>query len=270
MDNIRYRQVMDELSDKLWLIQFWNQGEPFLHSNFLDMVAYAKERGLIAITSTNGHFLEENADMIVNSGLDEIIISLDGIDQSTYERHRIGGNYKKVITGIQKLKEAKSLKKSIRPLINLQYLVLKQNENQIDKVKELGIHLGVDIISLKSVQVYTEDQAEFYLPKNIKFRRYQRKDRHFQIKSRLPNWCTFLWYGSVLNWDGSLAPCCFDKDSTKAFGNAFNSSSEALDLWKNPNSRGFRKAILKNRSQFDMCCNCLEGLDQPYVYYHVL
>ncbi len=62
----------------LYLI-FYFQGEPYINPKFLDMVAHARSRGLYTITSTNGHFLnDENARRTIESGLDRLIISVDG------------------------------------------------------------------------------------------------------------------------------------------------------------------------------------------------
>jgi len=270
MDVNSYRRVIDDLATGLWLVQFWNQGEPFLHPDFLEMVAYAKSKGVMAMTSTNGHFLNENAGGLVDSGLDEIIVSLDGTDQETYASHRVGGNFETVVSGIRTLVAMKEERKSRRPLVNLQCLVLKQNEDQISEILELGRDLGVDVVTLKSVQVYSDEQAETFLPEDENFRRYEKRGESYQVKSELPNWCRFLWVGAVLNCDGSLAPCCFDKDNELAFGNAFNSSESSRQIWKGEKSMNFRNAVLEDRSRFEICRNCLEGLKQSYVHYQVL
>ena len=158
----------------LLLIQFWNQGEPFIHNEFLEMVAYAKSKQIATMTSTNGHFLTTNkqAEAVIQSGLDEIIISLDGLDQETYEKYRVGGNFQTVLEGIKNLVSMKKTLGSRSPLVHMQFLVLKHNEEQVEQVLALGKELGADLISLKTAQVYSDKQAEEYLPENESFRRY--------------------------------------------------------------------------------------------------
>lgn len=272
MDFALFKKAIDEIGDKLILIQFWNQGEPFINQSFLDMVTYAKSKGIPAMTSTNGHFIKslEDAYAVINSGLDEIIISVDGLDQKTYETYRKGGNLETVLNGIKFLNQAKKELKSKHPLINLQFLVMKHNESQKEAMIETAKELGADIIALKSAQVYNEDQADSFLPEDDSFSRYEKSENGYHLKGRLPNWCQFLWHGAVLNWDGDIAPCCFDKDATFAWGNLDKENPSFLEIWKSEKAQKFRASILKNRSQYKICHNCFEGIPQDYVYYQVL
>ncbi len=272
MDFALFKKAVDEIGDKLILIQFWNQGEPFINKSFLDMVAYAKSRGIPAMTSTNGHFIksEEDAAAIVHSGLDEIIISLDGLDQATYAAYRKGGNLETVLNGIRYLNQAKKTLGSKRPLINLQFLMMKHNESQKEAMIETAKTLGADIIALKSAQVYNEEQANSFLPKDNAFSRYDKSENGYHLKGTLPDWCQFLWHGAVLNWDGDITPCCFDKDAAFAWGNLDKGHHSFLKIWKNHKAKNFRASILKNRSQYEICRNCFEGMPQNYVHYEVL
>ena len=264
-----FSQIIDDIGDHLILIQFWNQGEPFLHEDLLDMVKLAKSKGIPTMTSTNGHFLNslEHVENIIDSGLDEIIVSLDGVDQTTYEKYRIGGNFQRVVNGIRKLSKAKEKHKTKRPLINLQFLVLKHNQHQIDRLVKLAKELHVDILTLKSVQVYNRNQAKQFLPDNRKYRRYVYQRDFYRLKSQIKNWCYYLWYGSVLNWDGTIVPCCFDKNCDYPIANLSQFNSSFYDIWKGKELQNFRKKILKQRRDIDMCKNCFEGLSQPMVYY---
>ena len=153
------------------------------------------------------------------------------------------------------------------PLVHLQFLVLKHNEEQIKDVLQLGRSLGVDLISLKSAQVYSDKQAVDFLPENESFRRYETNGQTSRIKSAFPNWCRFLWYGAVLNWDGSVAPCCFDKDGDFIYGHAFSSDSDFSRVWAGEKRLKFQKQIMRDRTLFPMCRNCFEGMEQDYVKY---
>ncbi|OYT17692.1 MAG: hypothetical protein B7C24_01220 [Bacteroidetes bacterium 4572_77] len=62
----------------IWLILYF-QGEPYMNRDFFAMVKYAKLLKIFTTSSTNGHFLNKsNAKKTIESGLDQIIISLDG------------------------------------------------------------------------------------------------------------------------------------------------------------------------------------------------
>ena len=132
--------------------------------------------------------LEAACKYISEKKIDEIIISFDGTDQKTYEKYRVGGKFNQVIRGIEKLVRYKKDQKIRRPLINLQFLVLKHNEAQIEQVQLTAKRLGADLITLKSAQVYSDSQGQEYLPDNEKFRRYVYNGKAYRIKSQFPNW----------------------------------------------------------------------------------
>ncbi|MEL6358687.1 MAG: radical SAM protein, partial [Bacteroidota bacterium] len=84
-----FRQLIDDGHDHLMYLIFYFQGEPYINPSFLDMVTYASSKGIYTISSTNGHYLNDvNAKRTIESGLDRLIISVDGTDQETYEQYR--------------------------------------------------------------------------------------------------------------------------------------------------------------------------------------
>lgn len=95
-----FRSVIEDLYKDLMYLIFYFQGEPYINPKFLDMVKYASSKGIYTITSTNGHFLnDENAKKTIESGLDRMIISVDGTTQETYENYRKEGKLETVLQG---------------------------------------------------------------------------------------------------------------------------------------------------------------------------
>jgi len=91
------RTINDLHKDLLYLI-FYFQGEPYLNPDFLKMVQFAHQKGIYTATSTNAHYLtDEKARETVESGLDRLIISIDGTTQDVYEQYRVGGQLNKVL-----------------------------------------------------------------------------------------------------------------------------------------------------------------------------
>lgn len=149
-----YKKTVDEIGDKLIFLYFYFQGEPYLHPKFLELVKYASQKNIYTVTSTNAHFLtERKARETVESGLDRILISIDGTTQQTYEQYRIGGSLEKVIEGTKNLVRAKREMKSKTPHIIFQFLVVKPNEYQIDELNVLAKEIGVDEVKLKTAQI---------------------------------------------------------------------------------------------------------------------
>src|SRR6187455_3267960 len=77
-----FRDTVDQLCRDLFYLVFYFQGEPYLNPDFLDMVKYASSKKIYTATSTNAHYLNDaNAKRTIESGLDRLIISIDGTTQ---------------------------------------------------------------------------------------------------------------------------------------------------------------------------------------------
>lgn len=254
-----FRQTIDQLEKKLMYLIFYFQGEPYINPSFLDMVAYAHKRKIYTITSTNGHFLDpDNAEKTVLSGLDRLIISVDGTTQEIYEQYRIGGKLSDVLQGAANVVAAKKRLGSSTPHIIFQFLVVKPNEHQIPDVYKLAREIGVDEVKLKSAQVYDYENGNELIPENDRYSRYkQNEDGRWQVKHRLTDACWKMWHSCVITWDGVVVPCCFDKDAIHKLGDLkLNSFAE---VWKSSPYNMFRKKLLTGRKEIDICTNCTEG-----------
>lgn len=254
-----FENVITELKDALMYLTFYFQGEPYLHKDFLDMVKFASNKGIYTSTSTNAHYLNfENAKATIKSGLDRVIISLDGTTQDTYQQYRIGGSLDKVIEGTKNLIAAKRELNSSTPHIIFQFLVVKPNEHQIADAKDLGKTLGVDEIRFKTAQIYDYENGSGLIPENDKFARYRKNSEgKYEIKNKLLNHCWKMWHSAVITWDGLLVPCCFDKDAEYRMGNVSKSSFK--DVWMSEKYLSFRKQLIGSRKNIEMCKNCTEG-----------
>jgi radical SAM protein with 4Fe4S-binding SPASM domain len=230
-----------------------------MHPKFLELVRYASQKGIYTVTSTNAHFLtERKARETVESGLDRILISIDGTTQDTYEQYRIGGSLEKVIEGTKNLVRAKRELKSATPHIVFQFLVVKPNEQQIEDVKKLATEIGVDEVKLKTAQVYDFEHGNELIPTIDKYSRYKKhSDGTYQIKNELLNHCWKLWHSAVITWDGKVVPCCFDKDAQHQLGDLH--SKTFSQIWQSDLYKSFRSRILKSRKEIDICTNCSEG-----------
>lgn len=254
-----FRSVIDEVHKDLLYLTFYFQGEPYLHPDFLSMVAYASSRKIYTATSTNAHYLDdENARNTVESGLDRLIISIDGTTQETYEQYRIGGRLYRVLEGTRNMVRWKRELGSSTPHLIFQYLVVRPNEHQVDEAARLAREIGVDEVIYKTAQVYDYAQGNALIPTIDKFARYRRNaDGTWTIKNKLENQCWKMWHSCVITWDGKVVPCCFDKDADHVLGNFPDTSIR--DIWNGKAYRDFRTAILKSRKEIDICTNCSEG-----------
>ncbi len=244
--------------DLLYLI-FYFQGEPYINPNFLDMVRYARSKGIYTITSTNGHFLNnENARKTIESGLDRLIISVDGTTQDTYESYRKEGKLQAVLQGARNVVKWKTALKSKTPHVIFQFLVVRPNEHQIPEIYRLAKEIGIDEVKLKTAQVYDYKNGHELIPTIGKYARYaEKKDGTWQVKNELLNHCWKLWHACVITWDGLVVPCCFDKDALHKLGDLKNLPFR--EIWQGGAYSNFREKILQGRDQIDICTNCTEG-----------
>jgi len=254
-----FQSAIDQLAPTLAYLIFYFQGEPYLHPQLLDMVNYASSKNIYTATSTNAHFLtEETARKTVASGLDRLIISIDGSTQDVYESYRIGGVLDKVIEGTKNIIEAKRELKSKTPHIIFQFLVVKPNEHQIDEVKKLGYSLGVDEVAFKTAQIYDFKNGSEFIPSLDKYSRYKKSgDGSYSIKNELSSHCWKMWNSCVITWDGKVVPCCFDKDAHFVLGDLNKNSFK--EIWRSEKYQEFRSTLLRSRSEIEMCRNCTEG-----------
>lgn len=255
-----YQKIIEQIGSRLIYMILYFQGEPFLNPSFFEIVKDAGKRRIYTATSTNGHFLtEENSRKTIESGLDRLIISLDGIGQETYSKYRIGGRFDRVIRGIETLIEQKKKLKSRTPFVILQFIVFRTNEHQIEEVKALSKKLGVDELQLKTAQVYEYGNGNPLIPTIDKYSRYrQLADGHWEIKNDFKNTCYRMSVSTVITWDGQVVPCCFDKDASHQVGNL--KTDPFMKVWKSPAYNHFRQQLLSNRKSIDICRNCTEGM----------
>jgi radical SAM protein with 4Fe4S-binding SPASM domain len=254
-----YKKIIDEIHEELvWLILYF-QGEPFLNKQFLEFVSYASARNIYTATSSNAHyFTDEIAKATVESGLDRLIISIDGTTQDTYGKYRVGGKLDKVIVGTERLLYWKNKLNKTTPHIIWQFIAFKHNEHQIPEIKALAKKIGVDELGIKTAQIYDYQNSVDFIPENKDLSRYEKlPDGSYRIKNKLLNQCWRMWRGSVITWDGLVVPCCFDKDATHRFGDV--SSDSFQQVWRSDKYNVFRQAILKSRKEIDICTNCTEG-----------
>lgn len=254
-----YEKVIDELAPRLTYLIFYFQGEPYLNPKFLDHVAFANKRKIYTATSTNAHYLkDEVAKKTVESGLDRLIISIDGTTQDIYQQYRKGGRLEKVIEGTKNVVKWKKELKSKTPHIIFQYLVVKPNEHQLEDVKKLADELGVDEVAFKTAQIYDYEDGSELIPTIEKYSRYkQLKSGKWAIKNKLVNHCWKMWHSCVITWDGKVVPCCFDKDAHHQLGEMSDTSFESV--WRGASYKQFRQALIRSRSEIEICKNCSEG-----------
>jgi radical SAM protein with 4Fe4S-binding SPASM domain len=253
-----FSNILNEIKVHTCYLTLYFQGEPFIHPHFVDFVKLARQQYIYTATSSNAQLINnEVAEQTVRSGLNKLIISVDGTTQETYEKYRVGGELDKVIEAIKHVVEWKKKLHSNTPKLEVQFLVLKHNEYQIPDIKKLAKELGVNKLSLKTAQIYDFENGSDLIPSQEKYARYIKgTDGRYHRKKRMHNRCRRAFSGTVISVDGEILPCSFDKKGEYSFGNI--KDKPLAEIWHNEKASLFRRQILMDRKQFDMCRNCTE------------
>ena len=252
-----FKKIIDSLHPYLLNLFIYFQGEPLLHPRLINMIKYATAHNVYTSLASNAQLIDfETALKIVKAGLDKIIISMDGINQSSYKTYRVNGNIINVLQAIVNINLAKQALNSLTPVIEVQYLVLKTNQNQIKAFKTLCKNLKVNKCSLKTAQIIDFSTANLFIPTINRFSRYKKVNGKWQIKNKLKNRCPRLWNSAVITWEGFVVPCCFDKDAKYKLANINNGLNH--NVFNNKNFKSFAQKVLNDRKNIDICSNCPE------------
>jgi molybdenum cofactor biosynthesis enzyme MoaA len=98
-----FQHILEQVKATAHTMQFYFQGEPLLNPQLPEMIALARQAGLYTIVSTNAQALsQEMAHLLIQSGLNRIIVSIDGFSQESYEAYRAEGNLQKALDVFEK------------------------------------------------------------------------------------------------------------------------------------------------------------------------
>jgi radical SAM protein with 4Fe4S-binding SPASM domain len=259
MDFELFKRIIKETHKTLFHVIFYFQGEPTLSVSLLSMIKYAHNHRIFTSTSTNAQVLTNDlAKELVKSGLDKLIVSIDGTTQESYAAYRVGGKLEKAIAGVENIVKWKKNLSSKTPFVEIQCLLLQSNENERDAMKKLAKKLDADRLVFKTAQFYDFEKGNPLMPASEAESRYRKDEAtgKYAIKNPLRNHCWRLWTGAVVNAKGDVLPCCYDKNNEFCFGNISKEYFE--ETWNGDLARSFRKKIIDNRKQFEMCRNCTE------------
>lgn len=246
-----FRKVLNEVKEYAHTMQFYFQGEPLLNNDLPQMIAEAHEAGLYTIVSTNAQAMTpEMAEALVQSGLNRIIVSMDGLTQATYGAYRIGGDIEKAKAALRYLRDQRGRRRT--PVIELQCLRLKTNEQEWAELKRTYKALGADCLSLKTAQLYDYEQGHPLMPTEPRYSRYEKGADGLFHRKPLRRGCLRVWSGVVVTATGEVLPCCYDKSHAYMYGRV--SEAPIAELFRNEKALAFRRAALAEQEK--ICQEC--------------
>lgn len=254
------KRIVDEIAPFAYRIELYNWGEPFLHPDIFEMIEYIGQYRISTGLSSNlNHMNPQMAEKLVNSGLNQILVSIDGATQQSYEIYRRNGKLDVVLKNLELIINTKIKFHRSNPFIIWRMLVGRHNEHEVEIVRKKAKEIGVDSFTTGSLYVNTNDpeQIEQWVPLNPKYNPYSKKDHSIEN-----TWdCNDLWESMVINWDGGIAPCCWLHDSQFDFGNV--STETIREVWHSATYESARRVILGRGRKNDIRTICHRCLGHP-------
>jgi radical SAM protein with 4Fe4S-binding SPASM domain len=250
--------ILRGAGDTLLLAILYGWGEPFLNASLPGMIARCRDKGILTLTSTNGHRLQakDQALEVVDAGLSALIVAVDGSTQESYSAYRKNGSLEHVMRCAGNVVEAKARRNSATPFVNLRLVANRHNEDEIGTMEDLAKSLGVNMFSVKSLGCLP-DRAEFtsFLPGSPDMRRFGAERKKVPLSTTFR--CRYPFRQPTIFWDGTLVGCEFDYESSAAWGNV--NDRPFRELWNTAAARKMRGAVREWTERPDFCGQC------PYV-----
>jgi radical SAM protein with 4Fe4S-binding SPASM domain len=257
MTFLEFCKIVDDIEDHAMLLVMWDWGEPFMNPELPEMIRYATDKGIRTVVSTNAHFLkkEQLTRKALLSGLSTLIVAIDSIRPTTYQKYRKNGSLSQALDGLRKTVE---IKKAIgsQTTINLRMVVMRQNEREVARIEKLGKRMGVDVFTAKTANPgYESDGLDAtFVPRNPYYRRLEYRSGTWE---RIPvrEECRRLWFTANISSNGNVIPCCDDYNGSMKAGNAFEDSFG--EIWQGSAFASIRRQVLTDRNQLPHCSRCL-------------
>jgi len=257
-----FKKVLDTVGPQVNTLFFYYMGEPFLNKDAPQMISEAVDRGIYVSVCTNGESVDETE--LIASRVSEVSFQIGGLTQETHSFYRRGGDLALTLDKLCKVIEERR-KRNSKSKITVGFIVMKHNEHEIPDVDKLKM-LGIDEVQLIMPCVRTVEQGKQFLPASDKFWYYDRQAfrHHLLIPKVIPhNRCWWIYYSTVITWDGNVLPCCRDAQGHHIMGNVFEQSFN--EIWNGEKYRKFRRQISEIQSGMKLCRLC-SGYGVPRLY----
>lgn len=232
-----FKKVIDEATEiGVYAIKLNWMGEPLMHKNIVEMVQYAKNKGIVDVMlNTNAVLLDEKMSKnLIEAGLDKIFFSFDSPNKENYEKIRVGANYEQTLENIKsfvKIREELGYK---TPLTRVSMVLMDSNKDEYSDYVKLFENV-VDIVAY----------VEYIEPKSSGIK----KEYNDGFA------CSQLWQRMVIAANGDVSVCCVDSTQQYIVGNVFKDGIE--NIWTNEKYKNIRKLHEEGKyNEVLMCEEC--------------
>ena len=270
--------LLEELGEYLFLIMFYDYGEPLLNKHLPEFIRKAAARDIETEIHTNLSLplSDQQIHDLMSSGLDYLNASIDGFSQETYQIHRVGGSLELVKRNLERL-VAERERLGAKTEITYKLLVFRHNEHELPAARRYCQNLGIQFLYGDAfiddptwLPSYRANEPPYFSANDLRSRvaDWERagKGDYFGDHEKRPSWslfpksreadqpafCTWHYGFSVVTAGGPVAPCCAASKDRDDFGTVVPGSVRFADVWNNARLR---------RSRASFAGKALEGLD---------
>lgn len=265
MDTALFRELAGQISDISAVneVFFGGMGEPFFHPDIGEMLSRVPRRCKKSLL-TNGTLLTERRCVeLIEAGLDELWISMDGFSRESYEAIHLGSRYQQLLENINAFN---TIRKNSGVRLCVTFVVTPENLGQLEYINAFADEHGVDGINISHEIPGRPMPQEALLHGSAdiavgKMRRYAPAETLPE-----PHVCPFVSSNSVfVRWDGDVVPCMQLLHNTYtylyeqrrkitrfSYGNIAEQS--LLSCWNRQDYREFRHRV--NTFYFPFCTSC--------------
>lgn len=243
----QFAAIIDQIRNHALAVSLYYYGDPLTHPDFAELVGIASDAGLSTHASTHLSYRLTDAKIaaIVESGLTHLTVTVDGATQASYGVTRVRGRLDRVLENLQRIAEAKRIRKRAHPEIEVQYL--RHPHHPLDEGERVE-----QIVRALGAETYSSYNGAYF---DVDGDLYNAVDTDIGAEhpgapkgpSLIPH-CHWPYTGTVIKYDGDVLPCCkwqeaqqYSGGDPRAVGNVFETPLRAI--WNGDSYRRLRRLV---------------------------
>jgi len=236
MDLSLFKSIVDQTISTAWEYSFGVIGEPTLHPDLINMIEYIKSKDCKISLNTNLNYRDDTiSEKLVENGVDRIIVTISGIDESMYKKINQKGDYHLVLHNLMKIKSIKKKLKKRKPTVIASFVKIEANREQ-SRTAWRHLRKYFDYCKITKMHDWVGSSQIAMLEPREKIRKNNKR-------------CSMIYTTATILWDGRVAACCHDYEGREILGDT--KSMTMNDIW-NSHVKDFRKRYFN----CDLCKNC--------------
>lgn len=261
-----FKHYIDPHLPYLFEAYLHNWGESLMNKDLFRMVEYTQAHNVGTNLSSNLVIAtSQHLDNMIDSGLEYVVVSLDGASADTYSKYRIRGDFDRVLDNMSELVRRRDARGKKTPVVEWQFIVMKTNEHETTRAEAMAKSIGVDLIRFIPVGMPFEfrnrkEVADEWYPESVTGRHDSDGTEQQFGQAGKPGPCFYLYRSMVVNADGGVSPCCVVYKQHRDFAQLPRDARiDVTSIWNNEryhSARSLFSAQQVDRRRPTVCDTC--------------